>query len=270
MELRTAFNDRISQLNKIFSDTVQQRFSQEVRFVDLDAGFSGHRFCEPGATHADQLNTDTDFDGVYLWNLNWPWQVANTSAPEADENGGKITAQEAQGLFGGNGVTAWSGSGSGGNTNVPSNGWRLRPFHPRTSGYTSIKNAITAQLKADGLSKAQSQSVSTIAPSQTPTTSSVPGPVVTDYCNTAHRIVFDEFDIKGVDFDESKFQGGDGLKTQISGCGKLTDWKFNGNLNDPTFKWEANGHLPIGTQDCVQSAITSAGGPDHEHCSGTS
>ena len=148
-ELRRAFNDRVSQVNDIYKNTVQNQFSQQVRYIDIDSGFSGHRFCEPEASHADQLNTDTNFDKVYLWNLNWPWQVANQPNPQP-ENGDGISQQQAIDLFGGNGVTAWSGSGSG-EGNEPSNGWRLRPFHPRTSGYTSIKDAIIAQLKSDGL-----------------------------------------------------------------------------------------------------------------------
>ena len=152
-ELRKAFNDRVSQVNDLYKNTVQSQFSKQVRYIDVDSGFSGRRFCEPGASHKDQLNTDTNFDKVYLWNLNYPWQVANQPNPQP-ENGDGISQQQAIDLFGGNGVTAWiGGSGSGGEGNVPSNGWRLRPFHPRASGYTSIKKAILAQLKSDGLPK---------------------------------------------------------------------------------------------------------------------
>ena len=135
VELRTAFNDRVNQVNQLFKNVVTQNFGKQARYIDVDSGFSGHRFCEPGATHADQLNTDTNFQNVYLWNLNWPWQVTNTAPPNPDESSGNVTTDEAQQLFNGQGVTAWSGSG-GGEQNVPANGWRLRPFHPRTSGYT--------------------------------------------------------------------------------------------------------------------------------------
>ena len=168
VELRTAFNDRVSAVNTLYKNTIASNFANKARYIDLDAGFSGHRFCEPGATHEDQLNTDTNFHGVYLWNLNWPWQVAN-AAPPAGQDPNNVTAQEAQNLFNGQGVTAWSGgSGSGGGGNEPSNGWRLRPFHPRTSGYTSIKNAILAQLKTDGLPKAGSASSPSPSPSASP------------------------------------------------------------------------------------------------------
>ena len=156
-QLRTAFNDRVTKVNNLYKSVIQDNFPNQARFVDLDPGFEGHRFCEPGASHSDQFNRDTHFENVYLWNLNYPplgaIQVTNTTAPNPDEQNGTLTSEEAQQLFGTNGVTAWSGSGSGGEANTPENGWRLRPFHPRYTGYTSIQNAILVQLKADGLPK---------------------------------------------------------------------------------------------------------------------
>ena len=150
-ELRTAFNDRVSAVNNLYKDVISTNFTDKARYIDLDSGFSGHRFCEHGANHDDQLNKDTDFNGVYFWNLNWPWEVANEPAPQGlDPN--KISYEKVAKLFNGGGVTAWSGEGG----NDPSNGWRLRPFHPRTSGYTDVKNAILAQLKSDSLPKAPS------------------------------------------------------------------------------------------------------------------
>lgn len=178
-ELRTAFNDRVSKVNDLYKKIIQENYSTQARFIDLDPGFGGHRFCEPGMTHSDQLNTDTNFDKVYLWNLNWPWQVANEPAPNPDEQNGNITSEEAQQLFGSDGVTAWSGSG-GGEGNKPENGWRLRPFHPRFSGYTSIKNAILAQLKTDGLPKAPTTS----SPSGS-TTTETPSPPPPDMSSPA-------------------------------------------------------------------------------------
>ena len=170
-ELRKAFNDRVSKVNDLYKKTIQENFAKQARYIDLDPGFQGHRFCEPGASHNDQLNTDTHFEGVYLWNLNWFWRVANDPAPNPDEQNGTVSSEEAQQLLGGNGVTAWtggSGSGSGGAGNTPGNGWRLRPFHPRYSGYTSIKNAILAQLKADGLPKPASDPAGSTPPAPSP------------------------------------------------------------------------------------------------------
>ncbi|KAK4693501.1 hypothetical protein P7C71_g3919, partial [Lecanoromycetidae sp. Uapishka_2] len=150
-ELRTTFNDLVSQINNLYKSIVNNFHSTKARYIDLDAGFSGHRFCEPGANHADQFNTDSDFTGVYLWNLNWPWQVA---APLSETSSTNVTIENAASIMGSDGVTAW-GSG-GGEVNVPENGWKLRPFHPRYTGYTSIKNAIIAQLKTDGFPKTTS------------------------------------------------------------------------------------------------------------------
>ena len=149
-ELRSKMNELIKKVNDLYKKvTEDDKWKKQTRFVDLDSGFDGHRFCEPGATYQDQINTDTHFDKVWLWNLNWPWQVTGGNAPGPQAAQGDLTAEEYQSLFGGNGVIAWSGTGSGIEGNEPGNGWRLRPFHPRYSGYTSIKNAIIAQLKKD-------------------------------------------------------------------------------------------------------------------------
>ena len=150
--LRQAFNDRVSKVNDLYRTTAESdAFKAKVRYIDVDSRFSGHRFCEPGSNYNEQINTDTHFDKVYLWNLNYPWQVSGQGAPSAAAAGGNVTAQEAQAAFNGGGVTAWS---SGGGGNDPANGWRLRPFHPRYTGYTAIKEAIFAQLTIDGRPKA--------------------------------------------------------------------------------------------------------------------
>lgn len=145
--LRTEVNKQISMVNNLYRNEIKAYFSKQARYIDLDTRFSGHRFCEPGSNHGTQFNTDTHFEDIYLWNLNWPWQVANQAAPNSDENNGQVSADEAQQLFGDGHVTAWSGNGG----NKPENGWKLRPFHPRYSGYTRIKDAILAQMKTDGL-----------------------------------------------------------------------------------------------------------------------
>ena len=169
--LRQAFNDAVSKVNDLYKTTVNSdKYKDKVRYIDIDSAFSGHRFCEPGSNYNEQINTDTNFDKVYLWNLNYPWQITGQGAPSAAAASGNVSAQEAQAAFAGGGVTAWSGSGSGNGGNKPDNGWRLRPFHPRYTGYTAIKNAILAQLKADGLPKASSSS------NPSPTTSSAPAP----------------------------------------------------------------------------------------------
>ena len=145
-ELRKTFNDHVDKVNDLYKKVANdKKYSKHTRYIDLDSQFSGHRFCEPGATYQDQVNHDTNFEKVYLWNLNYPWQIANNTVTSNTD----ISQDQANMLFSnGNGVTAWSGSGSQGG-NEPENGWRLRPFHPRTSGYTKIKDAIFAQMKKD-------------------------------------------------------------------------------------------------------------------------
>ena len=169
-ELRVAFNDRVSTLNNLYKDVVSKQYAGKARYIDVDSGFSGHRFCEPGANHKAQFNTDTNFNSVYLWNLNWPWEVANQRVPQGlDPN--KISQEEAAKLFNGGGVTAWTAPGG----SATDDGWRLRPFHPRTTGYTSIKNVILTQLKSDSLPKAPSTPSPRPPPSPQPGGSFVPG-----------------------------------------------------------------------------------------------
>jgi hypothetical protein len=178
VELRTAFNDRVSAINTLYKNTIASNYADKARYIDLDAGFSGHGFCEPGANHGDQLNKNTNFNGVYLWNLNYPINIDN-APPQDGVFSDSVTAQQAEQLFNGQGLTAWSGSGQGGNE--ASNGWCLRPFHPRTSGYTSIKNAILAQLNTDGFPKAGS--ATSPSPSQSPTPSSAPSVYAPGTCS---------------------------------------------------------------------------------------
>lgn len=71
-QLRMAFNTRVSAVNKLYK-TVASQYPDKTRYIDVDVGCSGHRFCESGANHASQFNTDTNFNSVYLWNLNWPF-----------------------------------------------------------------------------------------------------------------------------------------------------------------------------------------------------
>ncbi len=171
--LRQDFNDHVSKVNSLYQTTAESdKYKAKVRYIDVDSGFAGHRFCEPGSNYNDQVNTDTHFDGVYLWNLNYPWQVTGQGAPSPQAAQGNVTAQEAQDAFNGQPVTAWNSGSGGGGGNEPGNGWRLRPFHPRYTGYTAIKDAIFAQLKIDG--RPEQNPTSTTDP--TPTGATAPAP----------------------------------------------------------------------------------------------
>lgn len=150
-ELRQTINNHVSKVNNLYQSVASSYFTQ-TRYVDLNKRFAGHQSCEPGASYQDPINTETHFDNIYLWNLNYPYQITAQGAPSAQAEAGNVSPQEAQDLLLDQGVTAWNGSGSQGG-NDPANGWRLRPFYSRFSGYTSIKDAIFEQMHADGLPK---------------------------------------------------------------------------------------------------------------------
>ncbi len=154
-ELRQTFNDRVTKVNDLYRKVTEDpKYSKQVRYVDLDPHFDRERFCEPWHTTEDLINPDPSLELVAFWNLNYfPGQgvsdavVANGSI--------YLSPQEAQAVWGnGEGVTAWSGSGG----NTAADGWRLRAFHPRPSGYARIKDAIFAQMTADGLPAKQAAS----------------------------------------------------------------------------------------------------------------
>ena len=90
-----------------------------------------------------------------------------------------------------------------------------------------------------------------------------------DSCDVSYKFFFDSFEIRGENFDASKFgTDGSGLKTQIKGCGDLTKWKFQMTPTNPTYQWFASGQLPIGVKDCVGNAVISAGGSTVGDCHG--
>jgi hypothetical protein len=75
---------------------------------------------------------------------------------------------------------------------------------------------------------------------------------------------FDYWKVSGAGWGGSDF--GSAIKDQLKGCTD-TDWKFGYNLNDQ-YEWAATGHVPFGYKDCVERAISSAGGPTTK-CSGS-
>jgi len=96
-----------------------------------------------------------------------------------------------------------------------------------------------------------------------------PPPPPTDICGDWYKIVLDYFEIRGKNFDATKFgTDGSGLEQQVKGCGELTKWHFEYTPNDPRFAWFAKGQLPIGTKACVGRAVVSAGGEGPDGCTG--
>jgi hypothetical protein len=158
--LRSDMNDLTDNLNNVIQTVTAQFAKQNVRYVSINEGFEGHRFCEKDSFHFIEYYGSN----VWFWNLSPPLpflpENANTTA-QFDDQGQFLAALTANGtatvpasldldlalatplLQDDDDISATS------NTGKVSNGWRMRPFHPKLSGHGAIKDAIVAQLKAD-------------------------------------------------------------------------------------------------------------------------
>ncbi|KAM3519473.1 hypothetical protein MY4038_009779 [Beauveria bassiana] len=66
-------------------------------------------------------------------------------------------------------------------------------------------------------------------------------------CDESYKFFFDFFEIRGKNLPDGKLgPDGEGLKKELEGCGKLTQWNFEQTPQDVKFQWYAKGHLPIG------------------------
>lgn len=88
-------------------------------------------------------------------------------------------------------------------------------------------------------------------------------------CDVSYKFFFDSFEIRGKNLPDAKMgANGEGLESELSGCGLLTKWNFERTPDDVKFQWYATGQLPIGTKACVGRALISAGGADNGNCHG--
>ncbi|KAK6844306.1 hypothetical protein PG995_014416 [Apiospora arundinis] len=88
-------------------------------------------------------------------------------------------------------------------------------------------------------------------------------------CDVSYKFLWDALEIRGKNLPDAKLGAeGEGLKKELSGCGALTEWKFERTPQDAKFQWYAAGRLPIGTKACVGRALVSAGGADAGNCHG--
>ncbi|KAL8881931.1 MAG: hypothetical protein Q9198_000971, partial [Flavoplaca austrocitrina] len=79
-------------------------------------------------------------------------------------------------------------------------------------------------------------------------------------CDVAYKFLFNGFEIRGRNWPDGKLGSkGEGLESELKGCGKLTKWKFEWTPDDVKFQWYAKGQLPIGTRNCVGDAARTAG-----------
>ncbi|KAJ8610744.1 hypothetical protein MRB53_038386 [Persea americana] len=88
-------------------------------------------------------------------------------------------------------------------------------------------------------------------------------------CDVSYKFFYDGFEIRGKNLPDASFGAeGEGLHSQLSGCGALTSWHFERTPDDCCFQWYASGNLPIGTKACVGRALESAGGSGDGNCHG--
>ncbi|KAK4983211.1 hypothetical protein LTR50_007357 [Elasticomyces elasticus] len=88
-------------------------------------------------------------------------------------------------------------------------------------------------------------------------------------CDVSYKFFYDSFEIRGKNLPDGLFGAeGEGLHSQMSGCGALTDWNFERTPDDCCFQWYASGHLTVGTKACVGRALESAGGSGDGNCHG--
>lgn len=74
-------------------------------------------------------------------------------------------------------------------------------------------------------------------------------------CDVSYKFWYDSFDVRGKNLPDAKFGAeGEGLKNQLAGCGKMTEWHFERTPHDVKFQWYAKGKLPIG---CIGRALES-------------
>ncbi|KAI9890971.1 MAG: hypothetical protein M1814_003472 [Vezdaea aestivalis] len=88
-------------------------------------------------------------------------------------------------------------------------------------------------------------------------------------CDVSYKLLLNEFEVRGKNFPDARLGAdGGGLKSQIQGCGALTEWHFEWTPKDVKYQWYAKGHLPIGTKACMGRAVLSAGGTSKGNCHG--
>lgn len=144
-------NELVVMLNeqyKTIPETASKPFAN-VHYVDIDSGFSGHRFCEPGKSYRENYYSSD----VWVWNLS-----PNTPADWKDPNQPEITQSESdypdvqspdsesflQGLLGPGGQdtaeeTIHINPGLGGESgSAPNGGIATRMFHPKQASSISI------------------------------------------------------------------------------------------------------------------------------------
>jgi hypothetical protein len=88
-------------------------------------------------------------------------------------------------------------------------------------------------------------------------------------CEVSYKFWYDVFEIRGKNLPFAKFgANGEGLYSQLKGCGWVTEWYFAWTPDDAKFQWYASGQLLVGTRNCVANALMTAGGAGNGNCHG--
>ena len=288
-DLRKKLNDLTTQVNKAVKSAAEDLKSMGIIFVDgLEDVYKGHRFCEPG--HTDQQMIDYD---TWFWSLQShqntlsegpgdpknPYSTTepdprqalldflfpngdvkasafSESSPPWDQPGLREKYPDYDSL-----IKATLDDGNATTYAIPFN--LLRSFHPKGTAHGHHKDLFMGAI-ADNRDH-----VDAAAAAPPPSPPSPPPPEATNSCDVSYQFWYDEFEVRGKDFDPAKFgQDGSGLHDQIKGCGKITKWHFEQTPDDPRFAWFASGNLPIGVKACVGRAVKSAGGTSAGNCHG--
>lgn len=88
-------------------------------------------------------------------------------------------------------------------------------------------------------------------------------------CDVSYKFISNAIEIRGRDLPDAKLgANGESLRDNLSGCGSLHEWKFERAPDDVNFQWYASCRLPIGTKNCVGSALQAVGGSSTGNCHG--
>lgn len=143
--LRSRMNNLVRALNQAIQKSVNDFGNPRVKFIDPDALFEGHRFCESGHTKQNQ----------YFLNEVWFW---NISPPEDDPDYLNIFDSVLLPIYQKNWVDNYAfpnGTIADEQTLISMLGSDVyssgRTFHPKLGGHVAIKNAAIARLRADNL-----------------------------------------------------------------------------------------------------------------------
>lgn len=283
--LRARMNDLVNQVNGVIKEVVTENVRGGVFFVEgiADQYRAGdHQFC--GRNH-DKYRVMID-KNTWFWSWYAPPPDTTSEGPDRDNNSpapvatidsvqtvldfmhgpGAFTPEsytedqfqqdEAKYQTFDNLLTAMAQS-----DDVKAQEWTLtsyRSFHPKGTALAVHAEAIMNAIKRN---RGPVQSSS----DEPPAAPAAPAPLAADTCGTWYSFFFDHFEIYGKNFDpkgeDTWSADGSDLKHEISGCGVITEWKFEHITGDPNgYTWKATGNLPIGEKSCVGNAVLTAGG----------